>query len=43
MIFMQVVAKNANISIETRTDYDVKPHIDNKSNIYYYLSPVLSK
>lgn len=38
--FYAGVAKNSNISIETRTDYDVKPHIDKKSNIYYYLSPV---
>lgn len=32
-----------NMTIETRTDTDVVPHIDKEHNIYYYLSPVPNK
>ncbi|MGB8272531.1 hypothetical protein [Priestia megaterium] len=30
----------SNMTIETRTDTEVVPHIDKEYDIYYYLSPV---
>ncbi|MTH54892.1 hypothetical protein GKZ89_15930 [Bacillus mangrovi] len=37
------VAENQNVTVETKIDYGVKPHVHEESTIYYYLSAVPGK
>jgi hypothetical protein len=37
------IADDANKTINTKVDYDVKPHIDSETNIYYLVYPDPSK
>lgn len=41
--FYSGVTKNDNITIETQTNYNIKPNIYKNSDIYYYLTPKISK